>query len=165
MNGKMKTGALVASVLLLALAGAMCLPSALNSAWAEPGNDPVAGSGSSLFVPPNIFKGTMNLTIGGEAFEPSFEAALLGQIVSDEGVLHGTASHTIDFGDGNTLTTDDDAVLEPTETPGLFTLNERMTVVSGTGDFADASGQLHAHGMIHLYEGWALFEIRGAISR
>jgi hypothetical protein len=106
----------------------------------------------------------MNLTIGGEAFEAPFEATLLGQIISDEGVIHGTASHTIVLGDG-TIVTEDSAVLEPTDIPGRYTMNERMKVVDGTGDFAGASGQLHAHGVIDLALGWACFEIHGAISR
>jgi hypothetical protein len=159
-EGWARVGLALATALIVTFGGV----GAVDVAGAGPGCEPVSGSGSSEFQPPNVFTGTMNLTIGGEAFEATFAATLLGEVVSDEGVIHGTASHTIDLGNG-TLTTEDSAVLEPTDIPGLFTLNERMKVVAGTEKFANASGQLHAHGVIDFYHGWASFEIHGVISR
>lgn len=130
---------------------------------------PVSGSGSAALNPDTgLFEGSADLAVGDEMSEGiPFAVTLLTPLEPDEeGVLHIRATHTFDFGDGDTFTTDDMGVADPADIPGLYILNETLTITSGTGDFEGVSGDLHVHGELDRRElPCASFEVRGAISR
>jgi len=163
MKARMKKLISIKSILLLALVLLIVLGSALAA-----GHEPVSGSVSAIAINAYQFEGTATLTIGGgEEVKPSFVATLLEMSENDEGVLHAKVSHTFDFGDGNTFTTEDKAVMEPVDEFGLYTLNETLKIISGEGDFEDVSGELHVHGQINfgVTPAEVSVDIRGAISR
>jgi hypothetical protein len=164
MKARMKKMISIKSAPILALSLLIVLGTALAV-----GRDSVFGSGSAVLNPETgLFEGSVDLTITGEEFENiPFTVTLLAPLVpNEEGVLHVEATHTFDFGDGNTFTTNDKGIGEPMETSGLYTLNETLTITSGTGNFEGASGVLHAHGELDLRGlPGATFEIRGVISR
>ncbi|NIP23967.1 MAG: hypothetical protein GWN67_01510 [Phycisphaerae bacterium] len=143
----------------------------MSVAIAETGRQNVSGSGATQVNPMNgLFEGSATLTIGGgEPVTAKLTAMLLGDPVpSDEGVLHANVSHTFDFGNGNTFTTNDKAILDPIDGSGLYTMNEKLIIAEGTGDFESTIGDLTIHGQIYLGPmalPWASFDIRGAISR
>ena len=146
---------------------ALALLIALGIALAD-GREPVSGSVSATAINDFQFAGTAILTIGGgEEVTPSFVATLLETSEKDEGVLHAKVTHTFHFGDGNTFTTEDKAVMEPIDEFGLYTLNETLKIISGEGDFEDVSGELHVHGQIDfgLEPPEVAVDIHGAISR
>ena len=161
MKTRIKELILIKSIPIFAIA----LLILLGAVWAA-GREAVSGSVSATAINEYQFAGAATLTIGGgEEVTPSFVATLLEMSERDEGVLHAKVTHTFDFGDGNTFTTEDKAVMEPIDEFGLYTLNETLKIISGEGDFEDASGELHVHGQIHLIEGWVSVDIHGAISR
>lgn len=137
----------------------------LSTAIAEPAKDPVSGSGSSSAINDFQFEGSAALVIrGAEKSAKLLVTVLAPPEISDEGVQHVVATHTFTFADGS-ITTSDKEIAEPTETPGLYTLNATMKVVSGTGVYEGVSGHLTAHGTID-FRGVpaAEFELRGSIS-
>ena len=141
----------------------------LSSALADSVQDPVSGSGSATLNPENgLFEGFVDITIACEEFEDvPFAVTLLTPLVpNEEGVFHIKATHTFNFGDGNTFTTNDKGIADPTDMPGLYNLNENLTITTGTGDFEGASGVLHVHGKLDL-RGLpsASFDVHGVISR
>jgi hypothetical protein len=136
----------------------------LTTALAGPAGDPVSGSGSSSAISDYQFAGSATLVIRGQEKSADLLVTMLGFTENDEGVQHVVATHTFTFADGS-ITTSDKEVAEPTETPGLYTLNANMEVVSGTGVYEEVSGRLTAHGTIDFRAlPTAEFEIKGAIS-
>lgn len=136
----------------------------LSTALAEPAADPVSGKGSSSAINEYQFAGSATLVIRGQEKSAELLVTLLGLTVNDEGVQHVVATHTFTFADGS-ITTSDKEVAEPTTTPGLYTLNANMNIVSGTGGYEGASGRLTAHGTIDFRAlPTAEFEIIGVIS-
>ncbi len=163
MTARIKKMTSIKSVPVLALA----LMVVLGVALAEPASDPVSGSGSSSAINEYQFAGTVTLVIQGQEKTADLLVTLLEEPrESDEGVLHVVATHALTFADGS-ITTSDKEIAEPTSTPGLYTLNANMKVVSGTGVYEGVSGHLAAHGTIDfrpLPVPAAEFEIRGSIS-
>jgi len=137
----------------------------LSTALAEPAADPVSGKGSSSAINQFQFAGTVTLVIRGqEKLAELLVTVLAPPKVSDEGVQHVVATHTFTLADGS-ITTSDKEVAEPTATPGLYTLNANMEVVSGTGVYEGVTGHLTAHGTIDFRAVPAAeFEIAGVIS-
>lgn len=138
----------------------------LATALAETAGDPVSGSGSSSSINAFQFAGSATLVIGGEEKSAELLVTVLAPpVISDEGVQHVVATHTFTFNEEDSITTSDKETAEPTDTPGLYTLNANMNVVSGTGIYEGVSGRLTAHGTID-FRGLptAEFEVRGAIS-
>lgn len=131
--------------------------------------NPVSGSGTAdLDLEALEAVGSATLIIQGEELAASVVVTLDPPVPGDNGVLHATASHKFKFRGGHTITTADKGILEPTETPGLLTLNEHLTIVSGTRDFADASGELTVHGQVQFTSDTTAlvsYEIGGVISR
>ena len=149
---------------------AMALLIVLGSALAEPARDPVSGYGSSEFImapPPPTSTGTVTFFIRGEELIADLNVTVLTMTFSDEGVLHATALSTLDFGGGDTFTTTDKIVGEPAG-PGLYTVNEALTIISGTGAYEGATGHLSIHGQMQFVsetEAVVTYEVRGVISR
>jgi hypothetical protein len=163
MKARMRKLISIKSIPILALALLIVLGTALAA-----GRDPVSGEGSASLNPDTgLFEGSADLTIGGEEVTASFEVTLLTPLVpNEEGVFHVKASHKFRFKGGSSFTTVDKGVADPTDTPGLYTLNENLTIVSGTKDFEGASGELRVHGKLDL-RGLpsASFDIHGGICR
>jgi len=63
------------------------------------------------------------------------------------GRLVGKKTTLLDFGNGDTLTTEDAVLLTPTES-GWYSAQATMTVTGGTGVFANARGVIDASGLI-----------------
>lgn len=145
-----------------------------NSAMARnAAKDPISGVGSSSLLlappPPGVmmqFEGTVDLVVRGDPTTAKLLVNIYSVSVNEEGVQHVIASHVITFEDGNAIVTIDKEVAEPTDLPGLYTLNANMKVLSGTGIYSGATGHFTAHGMMD-FTGIlpaASFEIRGAVS-
>ncbi|UCG59568.1 MAG: hypothetical protein JSU70_08635 [Phycisphaerales bacterium] len=136
------------------------------------GRDPVSGSGSAdaLLFPDGTgtASGEATLVIGGTTLNADVVVQIYESYFRDEGVLHGVSSHTFDFGGGDEITTSDKVVGEFTGPPGLLTLNEKLTIVSGTGAYDGVSGDMTVHGQLQ-FTGPATavvtYDIVGAISR
>jgi len=162
MKAKMKKLISIKSIPILALA----LLIVLGSALAESEGDSVTGSGSVTATPEGTFVGNATLSIEGEKFEGLVTVTPLAPPEPQDGGLYfPVVEHVFDFGDDNTLTTIGAEFAKPTDQPGLSILDGDMNITNGTGDFDDASGEMSAHGQIHLVEGWASFKVNGRISR
>lgn len=137
----------------------------ISAALAGPARDPVSGYGPSSAINEYQFAGTATLVIRGQG-KPAelLVTALETPVTSDEGVQHVVATHTFTLADGS-ITTSDMEIAEPTDTPGLYTLNANMEVVSGTGIYEGVSGRLTAHGTIDFRAlPTAEFRVTGSIS-
>ena len=139
--------------LTLALAGGMFL--ALDAAPGEPNPpcNPVSGtSETAVGNTPAVLEGSATLEFGGETFEFALTVFPIGEVVEgDDGTLHVPTTHIFTL-DQSSITTTDKAVLDPLDEPGLFTVNSRLKVTSGTGLFEGVTGRLHAHGEIDLFD-------------
>ena len=137
----------------------------LSTALAGPAKDPVSGWGASSAINDYQFAGTAALVVRGQMRSAELLVTVLGPPrISNDGVQHVVATHTFTFDDGS-FTTSDKEIAEPTDIPGLYTINANMKVVSGTGVYEGISGHLAAHGTID-FSGIpaAEFELRGSIS-
>jgi hypothetical protein len=82
---------------------------------------------------------------------------------SGQGAQHITLRHEFASAEG-TFSTEDRAVCAPAGAdPNLCRVNDVMRIVSGTGVFANASGQLVNHGVIDLNSLTLSFSIRGRV--
>ena len=136
----------------------------LGSALARPARSPVSGSGwADLYDGYAI--GKADIAIRGVPQPQADVVVTLGTPrYSDEGVLHTTSEHIFYFGSGNSFTTEDKVIGDPTCTPGVYRLNETLRIVSGTGIFAGAVGNLTVHGVLDMVLGEVTYDIRGSIS-
>ena len=166
MKTRMKKLISIKSVPVLAMALLIVLGSALAE---DPGREPVSGSGTALLdlgaTPPGA-TGTATLIIQGEMLETSFTLTMTSMAWKD-GVLHITATHTFTL-PGGTIVTSDKGIGEPTETAGLLTLNENLTITGGTEDYDGACGELRVHGQVQFTSETTAdvsFDICGVISR
>ena len=143
------------SVLVLALAGGVFLMVDPVRGGKDPGCDPVSATGTVFSVPVDIgpltvcaFAGSADVFLRKQQFvNVSVITFVLGPPrVGGDGTLHAATSHTFDFGDLGSFTTQDKAKLEPTDTPGVFRLISNLEIVSGTGIFEGARGRLAGRG-------------------
>jgi hypothetical protein len=139
----------------------------------EPAMDPVSGTGLSQLVlsppPPGVmmqFEGNVDLLVRGEPKTAHLLVNVYSILENEEGVQHVSASHILTLGDGSTIKTTDKEVAEPTDIPGLSTINATMEVKEGTGVYDGVSGNLTAHGTMdfRVFPFEASFTLRGAIS-
>jgi hypothetical protein len=122
----------------------------LTTALAEPGADPVSGTGAAVAnMNTGQATGVATLVVRGVELSATVAVQLGIPSFSDEGVLHAESSHTFTFANG-TITTSDKIVGEPVNEFGLFALNEKLTIVSGTEDFEGVSGNLTVHGQLQF---------------
>jgi len=130
---------------------------ALVTAKGSPRMDPVAGGGETWAISPYEFAGGGQIIIRDQQYEFSAYTVVMDIRPGDDGTLHVRTSHTFRFGE-YMIVTDDEAVADPTDTPGLYVLNSNMQVITG------GRGRLHAHGFIDLLAGHTSFELRGAVN-
>jgi hypothetical protein len=102
-------------------------------------------------------------------------SGLLGSIVTSydgpgaagQGAQHLTLVHTfvsIDPARPGSFTTEDRAVCAPAGSgPAVCRVNDVLTIVSGTGVFANAAGSLRNHGVIDFNTFSLTFSIRGRV--
>lgn len=124
----------------------------------------VRGFGETFATGPGTFQGNATLETKTGVENASVVTNLLGPPTpGDDGTLHASTSHTFVLEDGSSFTTLDNAVLSPTDTPGLYNLNTRAAIVSGTGTHTDSCGRLSIHGTIDLINGEVVWRFTGRI--
>ena len=152
----------VSSITVLSLAVLIVISTAL----AGTAGDPVSGSGEALAnMATGQAIGSATLVVRGVELSATVVVQLGIPSFSDEGVLHAESSHMFTFANG-TITTSDKVVGEPVNEFGLFALNEKLTIVSGTGAFDGASGNLTVHGQMQFIsqiEALVSYDVRGVI--
>ena len=116
---------------------------------------PVQGSGASDAIGPNQLQGSGDIRVGEDVYSVVSTVTIPSLVPGAGHTLVGTATHTLDFGGGNTLVTSDDALLVPVNNFGLYQMRVSSTIVSGTGSFAGATGDLTFTGRINLAVGHA----------
>jgi hypothetical protein len=159
------TGVVLATVVLFLQGTASADPAAM---------DPVSGGGVTQLIPcpPPAgimmqFEGMVVLSIRGELRSAHLLVNVYSIEQNEEGVQHVTASHVLTFDDdGSTIVTSDKEVAEPTDTPGVVTLNASLDVVAGTGAYEGATGNLTAHGTMDFtgFLPTACFTLQGVVS-
>ena len=106
----------------------------------------ISGTIAAAFVSPTKVEGTIAGSVQGQAF------ATIDEITpSGNGALHVLLRHRYAVQGGDVLTSDV-GVLAPIDPP-LYRFNNRLTVVGGTGIYADATGTIHGHGTVNLATG------------
>jgi hypothetical protein len=136
-----------------------------SAAGARTDCETVKGSGHTFATGPFTFQGTAVFTIAGETSNVSVTTNLLGPPgATDDGTLHARTSHVFVFADGSSIVTLDNAVLSPTETPGLYNLSSRLEIIGGTGVYENACGSFTGGGgSINLIAGEAIWRFTGRI--
>ena len=112
------------------------------------------------------FGGTWTpITLGG--IEGEMASVVTGQTVSgsnQQGAAHLTLKHSFRTATGDYFMTEDRAVCAPAgPNPATCRVNDALTIVSGTGVFANANGSLSNHGVISFAAGTLEFSVRGRI--
>jgi hypothetical protein len=140
---------------------------ALSLACADSVRGPVSGFGwADLNLATGAADGKATLVIEGATLVALVHVQLGEQFISDDGVLHAEASHTFNL-PGGSITTTDKGVVEL----ATGTLNEHLTITSGTGDFEGVSGDLSVHGQVQFPSpgappiAYVSYDIRGVLSR
>ena len=110
--------------------------------------------------------GTWTPTVlGGIAGETA--SVLVGEEISGgegQGARHWTLVHSFRTLDGDWFVTEDRAVCAPAgRDPTTCRVNDVMTIVGGTGIFADATGKLRNHGTIDFVNGTLEISMRGRV--
>lgn len=124
---------------------------------------PITGAGQSNAISANQLQGTTELMVGQEVRAVTSTATILSLVLGPGHTLVGTSSHTLDFGGGNTITTADQGRLVPVNDAGLYQLLIKCTIVSGTGEFAGATGDLTFSGRINLAIGRVDWKVSGQL--
>jgi len=99
--------------------------------------------GVSFATGPTTFSGSAQVWIGGVELPVSVVTELTGPVSMGQlpaqarGAQVVTTSHQFDFGNGNTLLTQDRARLIPGSPAGVFKLISTLRIVASTGTFAD----------------------------
>ena len=159
MKTRMKKLISVKSMPVLALALLVLLGTALAA-----GRDPVSISGT---VDLATFSGTTTVTIGGEEISACVAVIPMAEPEPKDGGLYfPVVQHVFTFDDGSILTTTGEELAMPTdENLAVWTLHGNMEIISGTGVFEGASGELRVNGQMDWSVGQATFEANGTISR
>jgi hypothetical protein len=124
---------------------------------------PVSGTGQSHAISANQLQGTTEIRVGNTMRAVTSTATILSLVPGPGHTLVGTSSHTLDFGGGNTITTTDDGRLVPVNDQGLYQMQIKCTIVSGTGEFAGVAGDLGFTGRINLATGQVDWRISGQL--
>ncbi|HEY6010471.1 MAG TPA: hypothetical protein VIX18_03290 [Nitrospirota bacterium] len=127
-----------------AIAESGCVPVSIQSEAAS--TDPV-----NVFA---LYKGTMAAIMEGLPAVAGATTIAPREIkMGDDGSIHMISTLTVFLPDGSTLKQNDDAVLDPTETPLVYRVNSRLNIVEGTGVFTNTVGKFNGHGVFNLATG------------
>jgi hypothetical protein len=112
------------------------------------------------------FGGTWTpISLGG--LEGEMASVVTGQTVSgsnQQGAVHLTLKHAFRTAGGDYFMTEDRAVCAPAgANPATCRVNDALTIVSGTGVFANANGSITNHGVINFAAGTLEFVLHGRI--
>ena len=159
------------AVIALALLGPASLPAAQSAArcanvFAE-GGGPLA----IIEIAPGVFTlgfPAAAVTLGNvPGMLSSYVTSLEASGSTGQGAQHITLQHTFvstDPARPGTFITSDRAVCAPAgKDPASCRVNDVLTIVSGTGIFANAEGSLRNHGIIDLATFSLTFSIRGRV--
>jgi hypothetical protein len=159
------------SELLTAIIFATAMPIALRAApqsAAECVNVFAEGGGPLANISGSVGLAPIAITFGDvPGMLSSIVISLGGSGAQNQGAQHLTLMHTfvsIDPARPGTLTTEDRAICAPAGSdPAVCRVNDVLTVVSGTGIFAHASGSLRNHGELNFNTYSLTFSIRGRV--
>ncbi|MBS1721687.1 MAG: hypothetical protein JSS66_01640 [Armatimonadetes bacterium] len=135
----------------------------LSAAVRADNSVPVQGTGEGHAISQNQIESTGTVRVGRDDRSVISTVTILSLAPGQGHTLVGKTTHTIDFGGGNVITTDDDVLLVPVDDAGLYQLLIKCNVVSGTGNFAGAGGQLTFSGRVNLATGQASWRLHGAL--
>lgn len=137
--------------------------------------EPVSGSGNVKLVFASeiklVLQGPAKFSVGGEKLEGMVTVTVdLTQTEVQESVVHYKwVKHEFTFDNGeSTLTTIGEEFVVPTdENPAIQALHGNMEIISGTGVFEGASGELRVNGQMNFgaMPPEATFEAQGVICR
>jgi hypothetical protein len=131
------------------------------SIFAEGGGPLVNNGGTLGFAPAPVMFGDVPGMLSSVVTSYSASGA------QGQGAQHLTLEHTFvstDAARPGSFTTQDRAVCAPAGSdPFVCRVNDVLTVVSGTGIFANASGSLRNHGLIDMNTFSLTFSIRGRV--
>jgi|GEM_PF-3653961 len=92
-------------------------------------------------------EGTLTWTFGDRVLVTEAHPLILaGPIVSDDGTIHLVVQQHAAFNDEDSMTWIANQVLAPTEIPGELRVNERISLITGTGLYQEAIGKGTGHG-------------------
>jgi hypothetical protein len=121
----------------------------------------IQGSGKTAAINDHQFQGQADLRIGGD----QVDAAVLTDLLSIEPgpgkSLVAKTSHAFDCGGLGSFTTMDVTRLTPVNDAGVYHLTTTAEIVSGTGTFAGATGQMHFNGTADLGTGTVNWKMHG----
>jgi hypothetical protein len=133
------------------------------------GREPISISGQVTLAPEPPFFGDAIVTMGGEDLECTVAVIPMRlPVPKDDGLFFPEVQHVFTFKDGSSLTTTGAEFAMPMdENPAVATLHGNMEIISGSGVFDGASGELRVNGQIDWppISGQAIFEANGVISR
>jgi hypothetical protein len=143
-----------------------------SNAWAGMNCKVVKGTSEVQFLPPPWTPGIVTATgtialetinrRGGYSYSGTTAITLLQLIPNADGSLQMIIRSDNDFSTEGTYAFVAYAVLTPTAV-NEYTLNEKAMIISGTGDFADASGFATATGTADFNTGIASVNILGTL--
>ena len=123
----------------------------------------IQGSGVSLQINAGQFAGVGQQRIGQMDVSHTTLTTLLSLAPGPGNTLVGQTTHTFDFGSLGSITTMDDLRLTPVNGAGLYQLSTRAVIVSGTGNFAGATGRMSFNGFANLATGQVTWMGHGQI--
>jgi hypothetical protein len=122
----------------------------------EPDVPGMAIAGVSQEYAPTLdgaYVGSAVLTVNGVPLPVTIASSplTLAELPDNFGRIVGTSAHYLDFGGGNTITTEDEVRFSPTQ-PGWYLVTATWKITQGTGMFANAGGEIGVYGEIHVDE-------------
>ena len=155
---------------IVTLAAACIASSGLSTSWAEGcGNVEFKGIAQLgvIEVAPGVFTlGALPTPVVIAGVPGLMSSIITGQRTTD-GAIHYTLVHTFGSTDParpGGFTTSDQAVAAPAGTdPNLGIINDVLTVVSGTGVFANAGGFMVNHALLDLNNFTLAVSLRGRV--
>lgn len=125
---------------------------------------PVQGSGAGNAISANQFQSPGVVRVGSNDYNVVSTATILGIVPGAGHTLVATSTHTIDFGGGDTVTTEDIGLLVPVNSVGLYQVSIRSDIVGGTGQFSGATGKLSFNGRVNLATGQLEWQVHGQVN-
>lgn len=111
--------------------------------------------------------GAIWLPITLDGLSGQMASVVTGEEVSgsaQQGARHLTLEHAFQMANGDYFLTNDRAVCAPAgPNPATCHVNDALTIVEGTGIFANANGSIRNHGTIDFAQGSLTFTLRGRV--